>query len=363
MALILSLIPLIIGAGCDTTSVQTLKTRGVYTTLQTPKLAPNASLDLPPSGLTHRTRFKQGETPVAIVTGYGGTQVTLELIDLATHRPLFSHEVYSGHEMVALQTLDITTSGDYEIRVLLDGVQDDSCRFSVQRDERPQADLNVVAAQPAETPKPEEQISAKAQPKSAPSIPVPVESPPPTLSQSSPASQAKAELAEGTRTAANFKAPLTENSGSDNAKGKITNIETNPETAEQYFQHGLALYKQGEFAKAVSDFREAARRDPNFVAARNQLAWVFATCPDDTIRNAKEAIQISLGICEQDGWKNGRWIDTFATAHAEMGNFKHAVEYEKQALAGEGLTSAERAQMRRRLALFEHQKAYRDKVE
>jgi len=353
---------MMIGTGCDTASVQTLKTRGVYTTLQTPKLAPNTSLYLPPSGLTHQARFKPDETPVAIVTGYGGTRVTLELIDLAARRALFSKDVYTGNGMVALQTLDIASSGEYEIRVLLDRVQDDSYRFTVQRDEQSQADLNVVAAQPAETVRPEEQTSAKDQPKSAPPIPVPVESPPPTLFQSL-ASQPKAELTEGARSAANFKAPLTETSASDKSTDNITNNETNLETAEQYFKRGLALYRHGEFAKAVSDFQEAARRDPSFVVARNQLAWAFATCPDDTIRNPKEAIRISLGICEQDGWKNGRWIDTFATAHAEMGNFKHAVQYEKQALEGEGLTSAERTQMRRRLALFEHQKAYRDKVE
>jgi len=53
-------------------------------------------------------------------------------------------------------------------------------------------------------------------------------------------------------------------------------------------------------------------------------------------------------------------MDTFAAALAEAGNFADAVKYEEQALAMKELPSESRADLQKRLALYESHKPFRD---
>ena len=54
-----------------------------------------------------------------------------------------------------------------------------------------------------------------------------------------------------------------------------------------------ALQDQGQFSEAVKQNRRAMRIRPNSFLAANQLAWLLATCRDDQIRDAEEALRLA----------------------------------------------------------------------
>jgi TonB family protein len=116
----------------------------------------------------------------------------------------------------------------------------------------------------------------------------------------------------------------------------------------------------GDMGLALRDLRESVRVAPKDPAARHELAWFLATCPEKRFRNGAEALSTAAKGCELSHWKNSDLIDVLATAYAEAGDFAQAVRYEKQALNDASIAPKEREKRERRLALFQQRKPFRD---
>ena len=86
-------------------------------------------------------------------------------------------------------------------------------------------------------------------------------------------------------------------------------------------------------SEAAAHYREALRLNPNDVVALNNLAWLLATNPDDTVRNGYEAMAYGERACALTQWSNPVFLATFAAAQAERGNFQQAVELVTRAQA------------------------------
>src|SRR3974390_2344430 len=89
--------------GSNRTAVQgSVKSLGVYTTLAIPDLG----LDLPASGYTQRGSFGPGETPAAVIVGYGlynqPQSVTLELTESSSGRTLLRHDYFANYGKVVM---------------------------------------------------------------------------------------------------------------------------------------------------------------------------------------------------------------------------------------------------------------------
>jgi hypothetical protein len=56
----------------------------------------------------------------------------------------------------------------------------------------------------------------------------------------------------------------------------------------------------------------------------NALAWVLATCPDDSLRNGEEAVKLAEQACEATRFFDFAKLDTLAAAYAEAGRFDEA---------------------------------------
>lgn len=65
----------------------------------------------------------------------------------------------------------------------------------------------------------------------------------------------------------------------------------------------------------------------------NSLAWLLATCPDDSIRDGQLAIRWAKEACEDTDWEEPSYLDTLAAAYAECGNFTEAVKWSTKAVA------------------------------
>jgi protein O-mannosyl-transferase len=93
-----------------------------------------------------------------------------------------------------------------------------------------------------------------------------------------------------------------------------------------------AQKQQAKMADAVRRWREALRSQPNQVVVLNQLAWVLATCPDASIRNGSEAVELARRAVRLSNAQEPAILGTLAAAYAEAGRFPEALQTARKAL-------------------------------
>ena len=121
--------------------------------------------------------------------------------------------------------------------------------------------------------------------------------------------------------------------------------------------NGLA--DKGEHDKALADYAEAIRHDPQFLAAYNNLAWLLATRPERQLRDGPRAVVVATKACELTAWKNAECLDTLAAANAEAGDFSAAEQWEKRALEITHPGATAYRQFSQRLSLYRSNQPYR----
>jgi tetratricopeptide (TPR) repeat protein len=90
-----------------------------------------------------------------------------------------------------------------------------------------------------------------------------------------------------------------------------------PEEPQGYVDRGWALYHAGRHDAAMADYEHALGLDPDSVQALVNLAWLKATCPQENLRDGKEARKLAEQICEQTEQKDPFALATLAAAQAE----------------------------------------------
>ncbi|HWB61021.1 MAG TPA: tetratricopeptide repeat protein, partial [Chthoniobacteraceae bacterium] len=141
-------------------------------------------------------------------------------------------------------------------------------------------------------------------------------------------------------------------------------LEIDPKNAEAYSDRGQAYYANHDYEKALPDLqKELELTGPSDADALNGLAWFYATCPKDSLRDGAKAVDLAAKACELTDWKNAGIIDTLAAAEAESGKWDNAVKHQKQAVqtATDAKDDAKTiADMKGRAALYQQKQAYRD---
>ncbi|MGC3958843.1 MAG: hypothetical protein QM813_13170 [Verrucomicrobiota bacterium] len=115
-----------------------------------------------------------------------------------------------------------------------------------------------------------------------------------------------------------------------------------------------------QYTNAIILLQHAIQSASDEAQNYNLLAWIKATCPDDAVRNGAEAVQIAQQACELTKWQEGQPIDTLAAAYAETGDFRRAIELQRQALRTGKPNQTEQTAMRERLALYQQSKPYHE---
>jgi tetratricopeptide (TPR) repeat protein len=92
-----------------------------------------------------------------------------------------------------------------------------------------------------------------------------------------------------------------------------------------------------QFATQRSDasfqLHEIASEAPDSPALLNELAWIFATDPNPSLRNGAEAIRLSERACALTKRGQATFVLTLAAAYAEAGRFSDAAKTGEEALA------------------------------
>jgi serine/threonine-protein kinase len=151
------------------------------------------------------------------------------------------------------------------------------------------------------------------------------------------------------------------------AKGDLTGAEAafrdairlDPKTALPHFHLGFLFQTKLDLPGAEAEYRDAIRLDPKLVPAYRNLAWILATGPD-RFRDGKQAVELAKRACELIEWKSAYCLGTLAAAYAENGQFAEAIETEKKALDLPNVEKRYGSYSRKRLALYEQKKPYRD---
>lgn len=118
----------------------------------------------------------------------------------------------------------------------------------------------------------------------------------------------------------------------------------------------------GKFEEALAGIRAAAEAQSSNPRLAGELSWFLSTCPRRELRNGVEAEDIASKVCKAGGDANPRYLDIWAAALAEMGDFDAAISRTEDALLliedSDG-SSAARSEIEQRLADYRLGKPFR----
>ncbi len=109
-------------------------------------------------------------------------------------------------------------------------------------------------------------------------------------------------------------------------------IEQDDAGVETVCSRGDLLVDLGRYGDALQDYARAIDMDPKFEHAYRNGAWLLATCPDDSIRDAEGAIKGAQAALSCDYGERHAALDTLAAALANAGRFEEAIGALQQAI-------------------------------
>jgi len=110
----------------------------------------------------------------------------------------------------------------------------------------------------------------------------------------------------------------------------VLEIEKSPGNAVLYYDLANVYLQKENFAEAITAYRHAIWLNPQFPPALNNLAWLYATCEDESLRQPEEALKLALAAV--DLFPKTHVLDTLAESYYVNGRYQQALLAGKQAL-------------------------------
>lgn len=143
-----------------------------------------------------------------------------------------------------------------------------------------------------------------------------------------------------------------------NLDASIANYErvtkTNPRSAGAYANLGNAFFQKGQARAAMNAWQKSLEIEPAALDVLNNLAWLMATSPDDSIRDGPKALALARQAEKLTQARNPTVLHTLAAAEAESGNFTAARTTARQALqlATEQNNEALKSRLQKEIPLY-----------
>jgi tetratricopeptide (TPR) repeat protein len=121
--------------------------------------------------------------------------------------------------------------------------------------------------------------------------------------------------------------------------GRVAEAMTHLEKALEISPHHLgahaklaeALLRIGNPGAAIPHWEDILQTEPRDPNAQSNLAWVYATCPQPSMRNGPKALALIQNVIKRIGRNNATVLRICAAAYAECGRFSEAMETAKEA--------------------------------
>ena len=153
-------------------------------------------------------------------------------------------------------------------------------------------------------------------------------------------------------------------------KGKVADalihyrklLELQPDNIEVHNIVGTVLIQQGRIREGVEEWQKVLAIQSDNGNAMSNLAWVFATSPDDSLRDGAKAVQLASEALRISGQRIPIIFRTLAAAYAETGEFSKAIETAQQGiqLANSQGNSGLATELQGNIALYQDQRPLRD---
>jgi Zn-dependent protease with chaperone function len=107
-------------------------------------------------------------------------------------------------------------------------------------------------------------------------------------------------------------------------------IEKTPNNPSLYSALGDLYYGNKNFVETINAYRQSLRLDPNNTHALNNLAWLYATCENESFRDPKKAMELAERAAGLE--ETPQILDTLAESYYINRRFQEAVDAELKAL-------------------------------
>ena len=101
--------------------------------------------------------------------------------------------------------------------------------------------------------------------------------------------------------------------------------------AQIHRMYALALLQVGKLGAAIPHWEAILETEPRDSNAQANLAWIYATSPQSSMRDGVRAVILIEDVIAQTGRKNASVLRTCAAAYAECARFSEAIETAKEA--------------------------------
>ncbi len=153
-------------------------------------------------------------------------------------------------------------------------------------------------------------------------------------------------------------------------KGQVTDalvhyrrlLELQPDNIEVHNIVGTVLIQQGQAREAVEEWQKVLAIQPDNGNAMSNLAWVFATSPDNSLRDGAKAVQLAEQAMRISGGRIPIIFRTLAAAYAENGRFSEAIQTAQRGieLANSRGNSGLATELQSNIVLYQERQPLRD---
>jgi tetratricopeptide (TPR) repeat protein len=153
-------------------------------------------------------------------------------------------------------------------------------------------------------------------------------------------------------------------------KGQVTDalvhyrklLELQPDNIEVHNIVGTVLIQQGHIREGVEEWQKVLSIQSDNGNAMSNLAWVFATSPDESLRDGAQAVQLAEEALRISGRRIPVIFRTLAAAYAEKGMFSQAIQTAQRGieLANSQGNSGLAAELQSNIALYQAGRPLRD---
>ena len=126
---------------------------------------------------------------------------------------------------------------------------------------------------------------------------------------------------------------------------------------------GDALLSIGKHAEAVADYKESLKLDGEDTGVLNNLAWVLATSPEESVRDPAKSIEYGLKACELTKYEKPHILSTLAAGYAEKGDWENALKWSAKAVELGAKEEDVSEQLQKELDSYKQKKPWREKQE